>query len=120
MMRSFNPWTFLVIVVALSGCPSRTPTPAPPTVGVADDSVVQALWRQRTSGGIKTEPCLGPGDLLEISVFHWADLQGYRTRVSPAGTISLPTLGTMRAAGLTDTELRDQIAAGLRQNVMRD
>src|SRR5262249_52277937 len=69
---------------------------------------------------VRTEPCLGPGDLLEISVFRWPDLQNYRTRVSPSGTIALPLLGTMRAGGLTESQLRDQIANGLKQTVMRD
>ena len=116
------PFSFLMMSITLSGCPTRTPAPAaaPPAVGLTDASVVQALYRERTAGGLRTEPCLGPGDLLEISVFRWPDLQGYRTRVTPAGTIALPLLGSMRAAGLTETELRNQIAEGLKRNVMRD
>src|SRR5262245_30597030 len=106
--------------VALSACRSPAPKPAPAAIGLTDDSVIQALWRERTAGGVRTEPCLGPGDLLEISVFRWPDIQGYRTRVSPAGMISLPLLGNMRAAGLTETQLRDQIANGLKQSIMRD
>src|SRR5262245_17489599 len=106
--------------VALSACRSPAPKPAPAAIGLTDDSVIQALWRERTAGGVRTEPCLGPGDLLEISVFRWPDIQGYRTRVSPAGMISLPLLGNMRAAGLTETQLRDEIADGLKHNIMRD
>jgi polysaccharide export outer membrane protein len=87
---------------------------------LTEDAVITALWRERTSGGVRTEPCLGPGDLLEISVFRWPDIQGFRTRVSPAGMISLPLLGNMRAAGLTESQLRDQIADGLKRSIMRD
>src|SRR5947207_6952391 len=114
---NFSRWTATLLLLTLGACATRKPTAAPPTVGLTDDSVVHAIWRQRTSGGVRTEPCLGPGDLLEISVFRWPDLQGYRTRVSPAGTVSLPLLGTMRAGGLTETQLRDQIAGGLKQSV---
>jgi protein involved in polysaccharide export with SLBB domain len=115
--------------ITLTGCPSRSPTPAPappaigsapPSAGVSDASVVQSLYRERTANGVRTEPCLGPGDLLEISVFRWPDLQGYRTRIQPSGMISLPLLGQMRAAGLTETELKQQIAAGLKRNIMKD
>jgi polysaccharide export outer membrane protein len=106
--------------IALSACRSPAPKPAPAAIGLSDDSVIQALWRERTAGGIRTEPCLGPGDLIEISVFRWPDIQGYRARVSPAGMISLPLLGNMRAAGLTESQLRDQIANGLKQSIMRD
>lgn len=120
MKRTRNPWAFLLIASALTGCPSRQPTPAPPAIATADESVVQALWRERTAGGVRTEPCLGPGDLLEISVFRWPDLQNYRTRVAPSGNVSLPLLGSMRAAGLTEGEFRDQITNGLKQRFMRD
>jgi polysaccharide biosynthesis/export protein len=114
--------TAVVVLFALgvAACAPRTPKAAPPAIGLTDDSVINALWRERTSGGVRTEPCLGPGDLLEISVFRWPDIQGYRARVSPAGTISLPLLGNMRAAGLTETQLRDQIADGLKKSIMRD
>lgn len=123
MLKIRTPWPpFLMLTITLTACSTRQPTPAvaPPTVGANDAGVVQALYRERTSGGMRTEPCLGPGDLLEISVFRWPDLQGYRTRVTPAGTIALPLLGSMRAAGLTETELRTQIAEGLKRNFMRD
>src|SRR5512143_3484731 len=112
--------TTTLLLLTLAACATRKPTPAPEAIGLTDDNVVQALWREHTSGGVRTEPCLGPGDLLEISVFRWPDLQGYRTRITPAGTITLPLLGSMRAAGLTELQLRDQIASGLKQSVMRD
>jgi polysaccharide export outer membrane protein len=115
--------TTVAIVLCLLGtsaCRSPSPKPAPPTIGLTDDSVINALYRERTAGGLRTEPCLGPGDLLEISVFRWPDIQGYRTRVTPSGMIALPLLGNMRAAGLTETQLRDQIADGLKRSIMRD
>ncbi len=81
---------------------------------------MHAIWRERASGGFHTEPCLGPGDLVEISVFHWADLQNYRARVTAAGIIEVPMLGPMQAAGLTESQLRDRITDALRRNIMRD
>ena len=110
------------VVVMLSACPARTPQGAVPQAhAVTDDGTrVRTLMAERTAAGVRTEPCLGPGDLLEISVFHWPDLQGFKTRVSPTGTITLPLLGQVQAAGLTDTELRDRIAEGLRHGYMRD
>jgi len=119
----------LLMSITLTGCPSRSPSPspAPPAIGnvpaasgTSDPNVVQSLYRERTASGIRTEPCLGPRDLLETSVFRWPDLQGYRTRVQPSGMISLPLLGQMRAGGLTETQLKQQIADGLKRNVMKD
>ena len=111
---------FVLLACAVTACPSRAPQPAPPAIATADDSVVQAIWRERSSGNVRTEPCLGPGDLLEISVFRWPDLQNFRTRVSSTGNISLPLLGSMHVAGMTESELRDRIAGGLKQSIMRD
>lgn len=47
---------------------------------------------------------LGPGDVVEISVFGYADLTRL-TVILPEGTIMLPLVGTVRAAGLTVDEL---------------
>src|SRR5262245_62925356 len=120
MKRRLTTVAIVIGLVIAGRCRSPSPQPAPPAIGLTDDSIINALYRERTSGGMRTEPCLGPGDLLEISVFRWPDIQGYRTRVSPAGMISLPLLGNMRAAGLTESQLRDQIADGLKKSIMRD
>ena len=58
------------------------------------------------------EYVLGPSDLLKIIVWHNPDLSG-EVVVRPDGTISLPLLGDLRAAGLTPGQLRTDIAARL-------
>jgi polysaccharide export outer membrane protein len=106
----------------LAACAAKRPatTADVQAPAAASDARVEQLLQARTSGAVRTEPCLGPGDLVEISVFRWADMQNYRTRVSPAGNVSLPLLGSMQAAGLTETELRDRIRDGLKREVLRD
>src|SRR5215470_6598893 len=122
MTRTVRTWALGVVLLALTGCPSRSPVPQPDGRLTAsnDDARVQTLWQERAGKGARTEPCLGPGDMIEISVFHWPDLQGFKTRISPLGTIALPLLGQVQAAGLTEFELRDRIADGLRRGYMRD
>ncbi len=62
---------------------------------------------------------IGPSDLLEISVFQVKELD--RTvRVNSRGLISLPLLGAVNAAGLSATELEDQIAAKLKENYLQN
>jgi polysaccharide export outer membrane protein len=51
---------------------------------------------------------LGPGDLLDISVFDSPDLVA-RVRVSSEGEISFPLLGKLRASGMTPQEFQDLI-----------
>jgi len=67
--------------------PAVSPTSVP---GIGTPNVSQA----------KTAYILGPGDVLEVSVWGYADL----TRVAairPDGKISLPLVGSMKAAGMS-------------------
>ena len=51
---------------------------------------------------------LGPGDELRVTVFEEPRLSG-TFRVGDTGTISVPLLGTVPAAGATTTELRQRL-----------
>jgi polysaccharide export outer membrane protein len=62
---------------------------------------------------------VGPEDLLEVSVFDAVELNR-STRVAAGGEISLPLLGTVRAAGLTPRELETVIEELLRRSFMKD
>ena len=61
----------------------------------------------------KSEFVLGPSDVLRVSVWHNPDLSADPV-VRPDGTITLPLIGDLVAAGLTTTKVRDQIAARLK------
>jgi polysaccharide export outer membrane protein len=56
---------------------------------------------------------LAAGDAIRISVYQSADLT-LETRLTEAGTISYPLLGSVALAGLTVTEAEKRIADGLR------
>jgi polysaccharide export outer membrane protein len=60
----------------------------------------------------KLEYVLGPSDLLHIAVWHNPDLSGDAI-VRPDGTITLPLVGDLRAAGRTPGQLRGEIAQRL-------
>lgn len=55
---------------------------------------------------------LGPGDVVEVTVWRNDDLNR-KVQVSSTGTISYPLIGSIQAGGLSVFELRDGIAAGL-------
>jgi polysaccharide export outer membrane protein len=118
------------------GVPSVSPLAAAPSIGaavsqnpvsqdtvsqdtVSQDARVPALWRAR-GGAAETDFCLGRGDLVELSVARVEELQGLRARISPTGTITLPHVGAIQAAGLTETELRERIRQRLGQTLLRD
>lgn len=56
---------------------------------------------------------LGPSDVLKVNVWHNPDLSGDAI-VRPDGTITLPLLGDVAAAGRTPTEVRNEITARLK------
>src|SRR5580692_6336134 len=57
---------------------------------------------------------LGPGDAVRLITFGEDGLTG-DFRVSDAGTIAVPLLGGVRAAGLTPAELEVAVADKLKQ-----
>jgi polysaccharide export outer membrane protein len=63
---------------------------------------------------------LGPGDLIEISVFEVEELSHLQYRLPLRGTIMLPLIGPMQAAGRTAIELQDDLRQRLQQRYMHD
>jgi polysaccharide export outer membrane protein len=130
------------LVLALDGCATRSaPVPdtnrmsaapqAPGQPAVSQDAVSQSqaaasqdtrvhkLWMER-SGAAESAFCLGPGDLLEITVPRVDEIQGMHARISPVGTITLPHVGTIQAAGLTEAQLSERLKQRLGQTLLRD
>src|SRR5262245_52369192 len=85
------------------GCASQHPTLVDTPHASASESTqrVRALWERRADQGVARDFCLGVGDLVEVTVFHFPELQGTRARITPAGNIALPVIGEVHAAGLT-------------------
>jgi polysaccharide biosynthesis/export protein len=79
--------------------PPPTPTPASSTVATAPQST-----RLLANSNVK----LGPGDLIEITVFGVPDLSA-KMRVSGSGDIYLPLVDYVHVADLTTDEAQDLI-----------
>jgi polysaccharide export outer membrane protein len=59
---------------------------------------------------------LGPEDVLNVNVWKEAEMSGV-VPVRPDGKISLPLLNDVQAAGLTPTQLADQVSEKLKKYV---
>jgi polysaccharide export outer membrane protein len=119
----------IVTAACVTGCaPRRAANSAevtntatlPPSSPSEGATRVRALWEARTDNGVAADFCVGPGDMLEITVFHWEEMRGLRQRVSATGFISLPLLGELQVAGRTPRQVQDLIAERLRQGIMRN
>ncbi len=66
----------------------------------------------------RTEYVIGPADSLRITVWKNNELNT-EIEVRPDGTITMPLVGDIRAAGMTPTQLKNEIAKRL-QNFIRE
>jgi polysaccharide biosynthesis/export protein len=90
----------------------------PPSASADDDSsgALEALWRERTSTSSAASSSgfsLGPGDVLRISVPMISQLTDRTVRVSEDDSIALPMLGEIKVAGMTEQDLRQELASRL-------
>lgn len=56
---------------------------------------------------------LGPGDTISVSVYDEKELSVDKVRLTDAGTVSVPMLGEVKAAGSTLSELEARITSDL-------
>jgi polysaccharide export outer membrane protein len=57
---------------------------------------------------------LTAGDVIQVNIVNQAELNT-AARIAPDGTVSLPYVGRIKAAGMTQDQLSAQIAAGLKK-----
>jgi polysaccharide biosynthesis/export protein len=104
---------------AAIGSPDTAPpfTAANPQEGNDQERLTQ-LWQNRAQERFGGEYPVGPGDVLELNVRSLNDLQNRVVRVSGEGTIKLPWIGEMQAAGFTESTLTEEIKKKLQERYM--
>ena len=104
--------------------PARSADAARPAPEPASASSTAALnmrlMEQAARQSEDTDLPVGAGDLLEISVFEVEELSKIRLRIPYRGVISLPLIGQIQAAGLTTSQLEDEIRTRLQRKFMHD
>ena len=77
----------------------------------ADSANLTQLWERRTASNAKSNQDypIGPGDVLRISVPQVEEISERKVRVSALGTIELPLLGVVKAGGLTEAGLAQDL-----------
>ena len=82
--------------------------------------VNQKLRALAHSGDETPDPRLGPGDLIEITVFDVPELSQIKLRIPNSGQVTLPLVGSFPASGATALELQSQISDHLKTKFMHD
>ena len=133
-MRSTRHVLMAVIAIALAGCGTWVPATGPdqgsllretggvaaattgsgraggaPEAGSSPNTAAlnRRLLEQAARSADGNDLPVGPGDLLEVSVFEVEELSRIRLRVPHRGVVTLPLLGQIQAAGRTTSELED-------------
>jgi len=129
---SDSAWSYLGLMLAclasLAGCSTAAPGGSAEPAGrfgtvtaAADFSVqkstdlerLQLLYRQRTTGLLAADYPIGPGDIIDVTVPAMEELKAQSVRVGGDGMIALPFIGKLLASGLTEEQLRGEIAGRL-------
>ncbi|MGA9601652.1 MAG: polysaccharide biosynthesis/export family protein [Methylocystis sp.] len=99
----------LFCAVALAGCePGATLEP------LTEEQRADLIRNSQT-----TSPYLKPGEKVRILVFGEDRLSG-EYEIDPAGNLSLPLAGTIKAAGLSKTQLEKDLSKRFRGEYLRD
>jgi len=119
-------WWMLLALGAAPGAqpqqtPNRTAQPQQPSAPTSDHTTPKPAVpsQQPAPAAVVDQYVIGPQDTLMITVIDENDLTA-KYRVDGDGSITLPYLGRMPAAGLSVEELRKRITAGLQNGWIRN
>lgn len=139
-LRAAGLAVLLLLIACLAGCNNKffdptqvgrfRPTPAVNVIldslGVAEETPV--AWEEAETPkpgdivAVKTDYTLRPGDIVRISIFELYQegvplVNDYV--VSESGRISIPEIGVVQAAGLTETQLEEELRQILSPAILR-
>lgn len=99
----------LLLALFLASCDSGA------TLGPIDPAEQRALIESAAT----TSPTLQPGEKIRVTVFGEDRLSG-EYEIDPAGFVSLPLAGTVKAAGLSKQELERSLSKKFSGEYLRD
>jgi protein involved in polysaccharide export with SLBB domain len=80
---------------------------------------LRRIYDERTEAASGYDYPIGTGDMIEISVPGMPELDDETVRVASSGTVSLPMIGDINAAGLTEKQFKSELRKALAQYMHR-
>jgi polysaccharide export outer membrane protein len=99
MIMHLSRWGLLLLGLVMAGCESGA------SLGPVSPAEQQALIESAAT----TSPTLHPGEKIRVIVFGEDRLSG-EYEIDPAGFVSLPLAGTIKAAGLSKQQLERDLS----------
>jgi polysaccharide biosynthesis/export protein len=112
--RSDSAVTTRSIAPAIQHSTSAIPSVALPGES-SDVQKLADLWLRRSKEKPNADFPIGVGDVVEISVPAIEELRARTVRISGDGTIALPFVGKIDAAGLTEDDLQQNLTERLKE-----
>lgn len=107
-MRRFKSVMMAIVTLMVAGCG------APGSHGVATQADLAAVAAAATAA-----PRFQGGEKIKITVYNEPSLSGDYD-ISPNGVVSLPLAGTIKAIGLTQAQLEQELAKKFRSEYLRN
>lgn len=105
----------LCLTVAVAGCAGTGVNPSIPRGAQA-----YAVFPAGTQGPAAQDYRLGALDAIDVTVFQEPELSTRGTPIDASGSVTLPLVGSLRAAGKTTTQLAAEIARRLGETYLVD
>lgn len=114
-MKRSGRLTLPCLAFAAAGCGGTALNPSLPRGADA-----YAIFPAGIHGQVRQEYRLGALDTIDVNVFQEPELSTRQTPIDASGTVTLPLVGSFRAAGKTTTELSAEIARRLGETYLVD
>jgi len=106
-MHSYVAPVLVMLGLLVSGCSGSNARP------------VTEAERQALEKAAAGSPQLQPGEKIRVTVYGEASLSG-DYQIDPSGFVSLPLAGTIKAAGLSQQQLEQDLATKFRSGYLKD
>lgn len=114
-----NAWKLLLTLMFSASVVACSSGAGPQYETLPSSMAVSSAVKPMAPVGRSASDAISPQDLLEIEVFKVPDLSK-EARVDEGGNITLPLVGTVRAAGLSPSKLESLIASRLEKDYMNN
>ena len=112
----------LICPLLVSGCSTNPPPPQTvlppvasdltnvvanandPAAGCESTGALHELWQQRSQENNSSAYPVGPGDILQVTVTDLPEINKLNARVNGEGIITLPVIGELKVAGLSEED----------------
>ena len=124
--RRCLPFLLVLAVGFLGGCASNAPSVSEHAATIAmeaqkskSEAFNQMIFKAATSREKEVEYRMGPGDIVQVSVFGIPELEKLEGEIDSLGRVSLPLVGEVKLGGLTLSQAQEVLTRAFSKYVVQ-